>query len=77
MDNYAQSTCATSASECHLAASVGPWTILKDRKFCEDEFLNFFLQGPKLKRGIFAGTSVIFKPKKKNLFLRPIDKLDN
>jgi len=63
VDNYAQSACATSASECHLAASMGPGTFLKDRKFCEDGFLNFFLQGPKLKRDIFAGMSVIFKPR--------------
>ena len=50
-------------STCHLAASMGPDTFLKDRKFCEDGFLNFFfLQGPKLKQDIFAGTSVIFKP---------------
>jgi len=42
---------------------MGPGTFLKDRKFCKDGFLIFFLQGPKLKRGIFAGTSQIFKPK--------------
>jgi len=38
VENYAQSTRATSASECHLAASMGPGTILKERIFCEDGF---------------------------------------
>jgi len=41
---------------------MGSGTFLKDRKFWEDGFVIFFLQGPKLKRGIFAGMSVIFKP---------------
>jgi len=38
-------------------------TILKNKKFCRDQKQFFFLQGPKLKQGIFAGTSTIFKPK--------------
>ena len=63
MDNYAQSPYATSASKCHHAASLGPGTFLKDIKFCEDGFQKKKLQGPKLKWDIFAGTSVIFKPK--------------
>jgi len=37
-------------------------TILKNKKFCRDQKQIFFLQGPKLKRAIFAGTSAIFKP---------------
>jgi len=53
---------ATSASECHLATSMSPGTFLKDRKFCKDGFQKKNLQGPKLKRDIFAGTSQIFKP---------------
>jgi len=38
MCNYVQSTCVTSASECHLATSMGSETFLKKRKFCEDGF---------------------------------------
>jgi len=41
---------------------VPGWTVLKNKKFCKDQNQFFFLQGPKLKRGIFAGTSTIFKP---------------
>jgi len=41
---------------------MGSGTILKNKKFCRDQKQIFFLKGPKLKRGIFAGTSAIFKP---------------
>ena len=34
--------------------------------FARTDFKIFFLQGSKLKRGIFARTGVIFKPKKNN-----------
>jgi len=48
-------------------------TILKNKIFCRDQKQSFFfLQGPKLKRGIFAETSTIFKPifyDRKTLFL--------
>jgi len=40
---------------------MGSGTILKNKKFYRDQ-KQFFLQGPKLKRAIFAGTSAIFKP---------------
>jgi len=36
--------------------------ILKNKKFCRDQKQFFFLQGPKLKRVIFAGASAILKP---------------
>jgi len=36
--NYAQSACATSTYECHLASSMGSGTFLKDIKFCKDGF---------------------------------------
>jgi len=42
---------------------MDPRTFLKNKKICEDEKRYFFLQGLKLKRDIFVGTSVIFKPK--------------
>jgi len=34
----------------------------KKQKILQGSKTNFFLQGPKLKRAIFAGTSAIFKP---------------
>jgi len=45
-----------------VITKMGSGTILKNKKFCRDQKQIFFLQGPKLKRGIFAGTSAIFKP---------------
>jgi len=47
-----------------IITKMGSETILKNKKFCRDQKQIFFLQGSKLKRGIFAGTNVIFKPKK-------------
>jgi len=55
---------------------MGPGTFLKDRKFCKDGFQFFFLQGPKLKRDIFAGTNVIFKPFRNIKFLKLKNTLD-
>ena len=46
-----------------IIRKMGSRTILKNKKFCRDQKQIFYLQGPKLKRGIFAGTSAIFKPK--------------
>jgi len=46
-----------------IITKMGSETILKNKKFCRVQN-NFFLQGPKLKRAIFAKTSAIFKPKK-------------
>jgi len=45
-----------------IITKMGSGTILKNKKFCKDKNKLFFLQGLKLKRGIFAGTSAIFKP---------------
>jgi len=47
---------------CQIITKLGPGTNLKDRIFCGTDFWFFFLQGPKLKRVIFAWTSAIFKP---------------
>jgi len=57
---YVYSAHAMSASECHLATSMGPGTFLKNKIICNDEKLNFYLQVPKLKRVIFVGTNNIF-----------------
>jgi len=43
-----------------IITKMGSETILKNKKFAGTKN-NFFLQGPKLKRGIFAGTSAIIK----------------
>jgi len=45
-----------------IITKMGSGTILKNKKFCRDQKQKKKLQGPKLKRGIFAGTSAIFKP---------------
>jgi len=45
-----------------IITKMGSETILKNKKFCRDQKQIFFFQGLKLKRGIFAGTSAIFKP---------------
>jgi len=45
-----------------IITKMGPGTVLKNKKFCRDQEQIIFLQGPKLKRVIFAGTSAIFKP---------------
>jgi len=45
-----------------IIPKMGSGTILKNKKFCRDQKQIFFLQGPKLKRGIFAGMNAIFKP---------------
>jgi len=45
-----------------IITKMGSETILKNKNFCRDQKQFFFLQGPKLKGGIFAGTSAIFKP---------------
>jgi len=50
---------------CHVYKSSQKWgqgLFLKNKKFCRDQKQFFFFTGPKLKRGIFAGTSAIFKP---------------
>jgi len=41
---------------------MGPGVIFKRQNFLRGLIFEFFLQGPKLKRVIFAGTSAIFKP---------------
>ena len=46
-----------------IITKIGSETILKNKKFYRDQKQFFFLQGPKIKRGIFAGTSAIFKPR--------------
>jgi len=48
---------------------MGPGTILKNKNFARTDFNIFFLQGPKLKRDIFARTSVIFKSFNFNLLV--------
>jgi len=45
-----------------IITKMGSGTILKNKNFAGTKNKFFFLQGPKLKRGIFAGTSAIFKP---------------
>jgi len=45
-----------------IITTMGSETILKNKKFCRDQKQIFILQGPKLKRDIFTGTSAIFKP---------------
>jgi len=56
---WVQSSCATYTS--HHKNGVRDY--FKKQKILQGPKTNyFFLQGPKLKRGIFAGTSAIFKP---------------
>jgi len=43
-----------------IITKVGSETNLENKKICKDFFLQFFLQGLKPKRGIFAGTKTIF-----------------
>jgi len=48
-----------------ILSENSPWRdYFKKQKILQGPKTNFFLQGPKLKRVIFAGTSAIFKPKK-------------
>jgi len=50
---------------CHVCKSSQKWgqDYFKKQNFLQGPKTNFvFLQGPKLKRHIFAGTSAIFKP---------------
>ena len=60
---WVQSSCATYTS--HHKNGVRDY--FKKQKFCRDQKQIFFLQGPKLKRAIFTGTSAIFKTKIKNI----------
>jgi len=52
-----------------IITKMGSGIILKNKKFCRDQKQIFFLQGPKLKRGILVGMSAIFKPRYKDLIL--------
>ena len=55
---WVQSSCATHAN--HHKNGVRDY--FKKQKILQGPKIIFFLQGPKLKRGIFAETSAIFKP---------------
>ena len=56
---WVQSSCVTYTN--HHKNGVRDY--FKKQKILQGPKTIFFLQGPKLKRGIFAGTSAIFKPK--------------
>ena len=56
---WVQSSCATYAN--HHKNEVRDY-FKKQKILHGPKTIFFFLQGPKLKRGIFAGTSAIFKP---------------
>jgi len=57
---WVQSSCVTYTN--HHKNEVRDY-FKKQKKFAGTKNKIFLLQGPKLKRGIFAGTSAIFKPK--------------
>jgi len=61
-DQKLQNGSSHHVSRMQIITKMGSGTILKNKKFCRDQKQKFFLQGPKLKRTIFAGTSAIFKP---------------
>jgi len=50
-------------SRMQIITKIGSWTILKNKTKSGTKNKNKKLQGLKLKRAIFAGTSAIFKPK--------------
>jgi len=59
---WVQSSCATYAN--HHKNGVRDY--FKKQKILQGPKTIFFLQGPKLKQAIFAGTSAIFKPTEKS-----------